>query len=138
MTTYWLSDFCVLINSFNIIPFNNKDKNEDYNALTRLIILTTLLLYGTNTTNRHEILMGGLISILCTVIIYMLFTKPNFDTYIVKPGSVTKHDVVENLKDNNLKDRKDIDKIKNVSNLTVTNSKYETGIQSNFQPRKIF
>tara|TARA_E500000178_G_C16489199_1_gene516559 strand:+ start:85 stop:516 length:432 start_codon:yes stop_codon:yes gene_type:complete len=143
MTTYWLSDFCVLINSFNIIPFNNKDKNEDYNALTRLIILATILLYGTNTTNRQEILMGGLISILCTIIIYMLFTKPNFDTYLVKPGSVIKQDIIKdlkdnNLKDNNLKEREHIDKIKNIRNLTVTNTKYETGIRTNFQPTKIF
>ena len=42
MSTYWLSNFCSLF-SFNINPFYGKDRNERYNALTRLIILVTII-----------------------------------------------------------------------------------------------
>jgi len=129
MTTYWLSDFCVLINSFNIIPFNNKDKNEDFNALTRLIILLTICLYIKY--RNEEILMGGLISILCTVIIYLLFTKRSFDTYISEPAVISKNEhPIQTESEHRTK--------KDIQNLTLTNSIYETGLRSNFSPNKLF
>ena len=43
MTSYWISDICVLFNSASINPFSGEDRNFRYNALTRLIILTTIV-----------------------------------------------------------------------------------------------
>lgn len=133
MTTYWLSDFCALINSFNIIPFNNKDKNEDFNALTRLIILATVILYIKH--KDTEILLGGLISVISTVIIYLLFTKSSFDTYLVKPSVVSKSNPITRKEQPvAVEDRVN----KDVHNISVTNSTFEKGLNSKFSPKELF
>ena len=68
MTSYWLSDYCTLFSSVNIIPFIGDSKNYQYNSLTRLIILVTFLSYlYTKDTN---VIIAGAISIVLTVIIY--------------------------------------------------------------------
>ena len=70
MSTYWLSNFCLLF-SFNINPFQGSDRNERYNALTRLIILVTIIAYIL--TRDQNVLIAGTISVIITVLIY-LFT----------------------------------------------------------------
>lgn len=72
MTTYWLSDTCALLNSFNIIPFGNEDINEDYNSLTRLIILVTVVLAFIKPEEYVNILLTGVVSICITVIFYFM------------------------------------------------------------------
>ena len=79
MSTYWLSNFCSLF-SFNINPFQGGDRNERYNALTRLIILVTIIAYIV--TQDQNVLLAGVISVIITVLIY-LFTfnsKVSFKT----------------------------------------------------------
>tara|TARA_B100001173_G_C15945649_1_gene529078 strand:- start:612 stop:1175 length:564 start_codon:yes stop_codon:yes gene_type:complete len=72
MTTYWLSDFCSIFNSLNIIPFIGEDKNFKYNSLTRLIILITLVgaIYYNN--NSVQIFIAGGISIFLSIVFYFL------------------------------------------------------------------
>ena len=70
MSTYWLSNFCSLL-SFNINPFQGSDRNERYNALTRLIILVTV--FGYILTRDQNVLIAGTVSVIITVLIY-LFT----------------------------------------------------------------
>jgi len=70
MSTYWLSNFCSLF-AFNINPLQGSDRNERYNALTRLIILVTAVAYIL--TRDQNVLIAGVISVIITVLIY-LFT----------------------------------------------------------------
>lgn len=72
MTTYWLSDTCALLKSFNIIPFGNEDINEDYNSLTRLIILVTVVLAFIRPEEYVNILLTGVVSICITIMFYFM------------------------------------------------------------------
>ncbi len=91
MTSYWLSDFCSLTNSININPFADGDKNFKFNSLTRLIIVITIASVIFSKQNKDEIMIGGLISLFLSIIIYML-------TY-----NTSKTSVEFNLEDNNIK-----------------------------------
>lgn len=68
MTSYWLSNFCTLFSSVNVIPFVGEDKNYQYNSLTRLIILVTIL--GYIYTDDISIIFSGLISLTLSVVFY--------------------------------------------------------------------
>lgn len=70
MTTYWISDICALFTSFDINPLNSDDKNSNFNALTRLIILLTVLFCFMNKENYDNIILAGGISIILTILIY--------------------------------------------------------------------
>tara|TARA_B110001450_G_scaffold98240_1_gene93190 strand:+ start:5250 stop:5756 length:507 start_codon:yes stop_codon:yes gene_type:complete len=70
MTSYWLSNFCALFSSFNIIPYTGNDKNYQYNSLTRLIILVTIL--GYIYTEDINIIFSGIISLILTVVFYFV------------------------------------------------------------------
>ena len=85
MTSYWLSNYCSLFSSFNIIPFIGADKNYQYNSLTRLIILGTLL--GYLYTQEISVIYSGIISVLITVVLYFLtFNTPSTETSIENPS----------------------------------------------------
>lgn len=72
MTSYWLSDFCSLTNSFNIIPFFGKDKNFQYNSLTRLIILITVVSAFILPNDMVSIIISGILSVVISAFIYFL------------------------------------------------------------------
>lgn len=81
MTSYWLSNFCSLFSSVNVIPFTSDDKNYQYNSLTRLIILVTVL--GYICTQDENVIYSGLISITLSVIFYFLtFNTPSVENSI--------------------------------------------------------
>jgi hypothetical protein len=70
MTSYWLSNYCALFSSFNIIPFTGDNKNYQYNSLTRLIILMTLL--GYLYTLDINVIYSGIISLLISIVFYFV------------------------------------------------------------------
>lgn len=72
MSTYWLSDFCSLFTSFDMNPFSNESKNERYNALTRLIIIVTLISSLIFNKQQNNILLAGAFSVFISLIIYLL------------------------------------------------------------------
>ena len=78
MSTYWLSDVCSLFSSFNLSPFSG-DKNERYNALTRLIIILTLIAFLV--TQDENALIAGMISLILSVIIYIFTYNKNTTLY---------------------------------------------------------
>lgn len=81
MTSYWLSNFCSLFSSLNFIPFTSDDKNYQYNSLTRLIILVTVL--GYIYTQDINVIYSGLISITLSVLFYFLtFNTPGVENSI--------------------------------------------------------
>ena len=92
MTTYWISNLCVLVKSYNIIPFGN-DINENFNALARLIIFVTIVSILTfNETESDNILLLGASALILSVIIYFLvnrmyvnFSRDNYKTVEIKP-----------------------------------------------------
>ena len=84
MTSYWLSNYCALFSSFNIIPFMGDNKNYQYNSLTRLIILMTLL--GYLYTLDINVIYSGVISLLISVIIYFVtFNVSNVEKSVENP-----------------------------------------------------
>jgi len=81
MTSYWLSNFCSLFSSFNVIPFTTDDKNYQYNSLTRLIILVTVL--GYIYTQDINVLFSGLVSLTLSVVFYFFtFNTPGVENSI--------------------------------------------------------
>jgi len=81
MTSYWLSNFCSLFSSFNVIPFTTDDKNYQYNSLTRLIILVTIL--GYIYTQDINVIYSGLISLTLSVVFYFVtFNTPGVENSI--------------------------------------------------------
>lgn len=81
MTSYWLSNFCSLFSSVNIIPFTSDDKNYQYNSLTRLIILVTIL--GYIYTQDINVIYSGLVSLTLSVVFYFLtFNTPSVENSI--------------------------------------------------------
>lgn len=75
MTTYWISNMCSLINSVNIFPFGN-DINENFNALARLIIFSTIIsLIIFDDYNPDNILLFGASSLILSVIMYFLINR---------------------------------------------------------------
>jgi len=81
MTSYWLSNFCSLFSSLNVIPFISDDKNYQYNSLTRLIILVTIL--GYIYTQDINVVFSGLISLTLSVVFYFItFNKLGVENYV--------------------------------------------------------
>jgi hypothetical protein len=89
MSTYWLSDFCSLFTSFDINPFSNESKNEKYNALTRLIIIITLISSLIFNKQQNNILLAGAFSVFISLIIYLL-THNNSVSFKREPSDYTK------------------------------------------------
>ena len=72
MTSYWFSDFCALFNSFSINPLAGSDKNFQYNSLTRLIIVLSLVGSLIYQDDYIGILVTGVFSVILSVAIYFL------------------------------------------------------------------
>lgn len=71
MTTYWLSNICSLFDSLSLNPFYSKDRNANYNALTRLIIFVIIVALLINPNEKEQILLAGGASLLLSIIIYL-------------------------------------------------------------------
>jgi len=85
MTSYWLSNYCSLFSSFNIIPFTGDNKNYQYNSLTRLIILMTLL--GYLYTLEINVIYSGIISLLISIIFYFVtFNSSSVEKSVENPS----------------------------------------------------
>tara|TARA_Y100001958_G_C21247959_1_gene580006 strand:+ start:1985 stop:2626 length:642 start_codon:yes stop_codon:yes gene_type:complete len=89
MSTYWLSDFCSLFMSFDINPFSKEPKNERYNALTRLIILVTLISALIFHKHQNNILLAGLASVVISLVLYLL-TSNSSVSFKKEPSEFTK------------------------------------------------
>lgn len=72
MTSYWFTDLCALFNSISINPFYGTDKNYQYNSLTRLIIVITIIAAVKYPKERLKIILSGMFSILLSVCIYFI------------------------------------------------------------------
>tara|TARA_Y100001963_G_C6784405_1_gene451786 strand:+ start:2828 stop:3391 length:564 start_codon:yes stop_codon:yes gene_type:complete len=97
MTTYWLSDFCSLVNSLNINPFTGEDKNFRYNSLTRLIILLTLVGAIYYSKNSVQIFIAGGISIFLSVVIYFL-TYNSSELSFIQDNEYNRDESMEQIK----------------------------------------
>lgn len=61
MEKFWLDDPNVLWNSFNIIPTVDMSNAERLNSLTRLLILTTVILYASGYQLYYVVLILGIL-----------------------------------------------------------------------------
>lgn len=72
MTSYWVSDYCSLFNSFSINPLGDGDKNFQYNSLTRLIIVATIAASIGYPDQLTTIIGAGVFSLILSICIYFL------------------------------------------------------------------
>jgi hypothetical protein len=127
MTSYWLSDICVLFHSFEVNPFRGPDKNFRYNALTRLIILVTAV--STLFFNNYkEILLAGISSLTLSVVIYFL----SFNKDMAYNKNFNK--VLESIEKTEFENADDLEKIKlldqTANKKSMTNITYKRGIDT--------
>ncbi len=45
MTKFWIDDWCALFSDFSLLPTNSMSLNEKLNALTRLVIVLSIVMY---------------------------------------------------------------------------------------------
>ena len=133
MTSYWISDICILFNSFEINPFVGPDKNFKYNALTRLIILITLI-SAIFFDNYRDIGLTGLISLMLSVIIY--FVSFNKDMNYKKPNPLDSVEQNDNKVSSNYEKVKISDEDTNKKNLNII--RYEPGRDTNNLSKILF
>lgn len=129
MTTFWLTDYCALFSSYNIMPFYGDDKNFKYNSLTRLIILVTIASYLYY--NDVNVLYGGLISIFLTVAIYYYtLNTPVRENFINPETQEFKNPInIPNFNYENIEKNIKKDEIVNVENqITLNNVKNNTDL----------
>jgi hypothetical protein len=133
MTSYWISDICILFNSFEINPFRGTDRNFRYNALTRLIILTTVLsaiLFG----NFKEVGVTGLISLIISVLIYFVSFNRDLNYEKREPLESTEKSDISNA--SNFEKVKLSDEDVNKKNLSIV--RYRPGIDTDNLSRVLF
>ena len=103
MTTYWISDICVLITSLDINPFNKGDKNKQFNALTRLIIAVTLISAIFQKDDYENIILAGGISILLSVLIYLSSYNTYSENFLYSENYVNDEKINTTVSDNSKK-----------------------------------
>lgn len=76
MTLFWIENPEILLDK-NIWPTEDMDKNAKLNAITRLVVVATIL--GLIITKTYKILITGLITVFAIVILYYSKQKSNTD-----------------------------------------------------------
>jgi hypothetical protein len=121
MTTYWFSDICVLFSSLDINPFSNGDRNLRYNALTRLILLISIII-AMFSENYLDVVIAGLISVIASLIIYFISLNGAF---LYENSQV----ILKDTESQDLKNSSELEKIKledenvNAKNLSISKFK---------------
>jgi len=85
-TQFWTNDLTILLNKeyiFDLWPTSNMDYEQKLNAITRLIILITLLGYILTTSPR--ILIAGIVTIVVIFVLYKM-RKQKLTSEIMKEG----------------------------------------------------
>ena len=96
---FWLSDPTILLNKQHILelwPNRNMDKNDKLNAISRLIILLTIL--GFLYTREFKMLITGLITLVVIVLVNKIQAKPI--KKVVTTEAFTDGNLYELVKDN--------------------------------------
>tara|TARA_Y100000996_G_scaffold415040_1_gene407911 strand:+ start:3318 stop:3962 length:645 start_codon:yes stop_codon:yes gene_type:complete len=96
---FWLSDPTILLNKQHILelwPNRNMDKNDKLNAISRLIILLTIV--GFLYTRELKMLITGLITLVVIVLVNKIQAKPI--KKVVTTEAFTDGNLYELVKDN--------------------------------------
>ena len=96
---FWLSDPTILLNKQHILelwPNKNMDKHDKLNAISRLIILLTIL--GFLYTREFKMLITGLITLVVIVLVNKIQAKPI--KKVVTTEAFTDGNLYELVKDN--------------------------------------
>jgi hypothetical protein len=79
MATFWLNNPCILFTSLNVNPFDKSNSNiENYNSLTRIILITSVILYIFS--KKKQVIYTSLISLLIVVLMYK-YNNNKYDYY---------------------------------------------------------
>ncbi len=63
-TKFWLNDPCVLVTDFNLAPNSSLSMNEKLNALTRIILLGSIIMYAMDYQYWFVFLIVGILIVL--------------------------------------------------------------------------
>ena len=86
-STFWLKDPSILLNKNNILqiwPTSNLGFDEKLNAITRLIIILSIL--GYFITNSFNILFIGLITLVIIILLYCTKSQATINTSLIQEG----------------------------------------------------
>ena len=86
-STFWLKDPSILLNKNNILqiwPTSNLGFDEKLNAITRLIIILSIL--GYFITNSFNILFIGLITLVIIILLYCTKSQATINTSLIQAG----------------------------------------------------
>jgi len=75
---FWVNDIKVLFNQnhiMHLVPLETMSFEEKLNAMTRLVIIMTLL--GYLITKKNKFIITGIITILAIIFLYKIKTEPN-------------------------------------------------------------
>ena len=72
---FWLDDTNVLVESFDVNPFDKYNSSAKYNSLTRLIIIVTLILFLA--TQNVYVLVASVLSIVIVIFLHK-FNKSDY------------------------------------------------------------
>lgn len=81
---FWLTDPNVLVNKDKITeiwPTSKMDFSEKLNAITRLVIALTF--FGSFSGNKNQIIITGVVTIMCIALLYFLKTKKTKEGFYV-------------------------------------------------------
>ena len=132
MTSFWISDICVLFTSFNVNPFSDGNINHRFNSLTRLIIITAIL--STIFIDIKSVLMSTIISLIFTVIFYMIrFDKSK---YRIEPETLYEEENKGEIKENKVESY-DLTKINSEKDYNKNIGTNKEGIK-NFDATKLY
>ena len=74
MTSFWLSNPCVLTSSLNLFPFGD-ELNKNFNAIARVIIIFTVVLTFAFEQESELIMMSGGFALMISVLLYFMITR---------------------------------------------------------------
>lgn len=87
MATFWLENPCILLSSLNINPFDmSNSKAENYNALTRIILILMVIFYIY--LKKPQVIYTGLISLLVVIVLYKLSSRDYYSEVDFGPNAV--------------------------------------------------
>ena len=98
---FWVNDIKVLFNQnhiMHLVPLETMSFEEKLNAMTRLVIIMTLL--GYLITKKKKFIITGIITILAIIFLYKIKTEPNSKKTINIKEGFSNHELYKLLKKN--------------------------------------
>lgn len=81
---FWINDPCVLLRNFNLLPEANKTLNEKLNALTRIVIIATVVMYCSD----FQYWLAFLVLSIMGILVIKIMADKNVEGFSIPPTYV--------------------------------------------------